>query len=165
MEFEGTFHLPDYVFPSGAQLALVEIDRDTGEVELLRCVGVHDCGRIINPVVVEGQTHGGLAQGIGQAMTEDVVYTEDGQPLTGTFLDYGMPHAEDMPEMVMEHMETPTPMSPLGTKGMGSLVTVGPPAAVSNAVADALAPLGIRHVDTPYTAYRIWSVLNAQERG
>jgi carbon-monoxide dehydrogenase large subunit len=75
-----------------------------------------------------------------------------------------MPHAEDMPEMVMEHMETPTPMSPLGTKGMGSLVTVGPPAAVSNAVADALAPLGITHVDTPYTAYRIWSVLNSIDR-
>ena len=164
LDFEGEFHLPDYVFPSGAQLALVEIDRDTGEVDLLRCVGVHDCGRIINPVVVEGQTHGGLAQGIGQAMTEDVLYSEDGQPLMGTFLDYAMPHAEDMPEMVMEHMETPTPMSPLGTKGMGSLVTVGPPAAVSNAVADALAPLGITHVDTPYTAYRIWSVLNSIDR-
>ncbi len=161
LDFEGTFHLPDYVFPSGAQLALVEVDRDTGEVNLLRCVGVHDCGRIINPVVVEGQTHGGLAQGIGQAMTEDVLYTADGQPLMGTFLDYAMPHAEDMPEMVMEHMETPSPLSPLGAKGMGSLVTVGPPAAVSNAVADALAPLGITHVDTPYTAHRIWQVLNA----
>ena len=165
LEFEGTFHLPDYVFPSGAQLALVEIDRDTGEVDLLRCVGVHDCGRIINPVVVEGQTHGGLAQGIGQAMTEDVLYTEDGQPLMATFLDYGMPHAEDMPEMVMEQMETPTPMSPLGTKGMGSLVTVGPPAAVSNAVADALSPLGITHVDTPYTAYRIWNILHSSQQG
>jgi carbon-monoxide dehydrogenase large subunit len=164
LDFEGSFHLPDYVFPSGAQLALVEVDRDTGEVNLLRCVGVHDCGTIINPVVVEGQTHGGLAQGIGQAMTEDVLYTDDGQPLMATFQDYGMPHAEDMPEMVMEHMETPTPMSPLGTKGMGSLVTVGPPAAVSNAVADALSPLGIRHVDTPYTAYRIWSILNSVEQ-
>ncbi len=161
LEFEGTFHLPDYVFPSGAQLALVEIDRDTGEVDLLRCVGVHDCGRIINPVVVEGQTHGGLAQGIGQAMTEDVQYTEDGQPLMGTFQDYGMPHAEDMPEMVMEQMETPSPLSPLGAKGMGSLVTVGPPASVSNAVADALAPLGITHLDTPYTAYRVWQAINA----
>ena len=146
-------------------MALVEIDRDTGEVDLLRCVGVHDCGRIINPVVVEGQTHGGLAQGIGQAMTEDVLYTEDGQPLMATFQDYGMPHAEDMPEMVMEQMETPTPLSPLGTKGMGSLVTVGPPAAVSNAVADALSPLGITHVDTPYTAYRIWNILHSSQRG
>ena len=165
LEFMGSFDLPDYVFPSGAQLALVEVDRDTGEVELLRCVGVHDCGRIVNPVIVEGQTHGGLAQGIGQAMTEDVLYTPDGQPLMGTFLDYGMPHAEDMPEMVMEQMETPTPRSPLGTKGMGSLVTVGPPAAVSNAVADALSPLGIRHVDTPYTAHRIWSVLHPEVEG
>ena len=159
LDFEGAFHLPDYVFPSGAQLALVEIDRDTGEVDLLRCVGVHDCGRIINPVVVEGQTHGGLAQGIGQAMTEDVLYSDDGQPLMGTFLDYAMPRAGDMPEMVMEQMETPSPLSPLGAKGMGSLVTVGPPAAVSNAVADALSPLGITHIDTPYTPHRIWHAL------
>ena len=159
LEFIGVFSLPDYVFPFGAQIAVVEVDQDTGEVRLVRCFGLHDCGRIINPALVNGQVHGGMAQGIGQAMCEGVIYTPDGQPVTATLMDYAMPIAEDMPELVLATQETVSPTNPLGVKGVGSLFTVGPPSAVSNAVADALAPLGVRHVDTPFTPERVWQAI------
>ena len=160
LEFSTTYTLPDFGFPFGAHVVLVEIDRDTGEVKLLRCVGVHDCGTIINPALVAGQVHGGLAQGFGQAISEGVVYTPDGQPATSTFLDYGMPQAEDMPELVLHTEESPSPLTTLGAKGVGEVSIIGAPAAVSNAVADALSPFGISHIDTPYTPEKIWRALH-----
>ena len=159
LETSADFSLSEQGYAFGVQVAVVEIDRDTGEVKLLRHVGVHDCGRIINPVLVQGQIHGGIVQGIGQAMTETILYTPEGQPTTGSFMDYGMPFADDMPELILDTQETPSPTNPLGVKGVGELPTVGAPAAVSNAVVDALSHLGVRHIDTPFTPEKIWRVL------
>jgi len=162
LEFSSSFTLPNNSHSFGAHLVSVEVDQDTGEVKLLRYVMVHDCGRIINPKLAEGQIHGGLAQGIGEAMTEGMVYTPEGQPLTGTFMDYAMPFAEDMPELVLDTRETLSPTNPLGAAGVGEVGVAGPPAAVSNAVVDALSPLGVRHLDTPYTPEKIWRILARQ---
>ena len=160
LEFTASIALPSATFPFGAHIMLVEVDRDTGEVKLLRCVGIHDCGKIINPILAEGQFHGGLAQGIGQAMTEAITYNSEGQPQASTFLDYAMPLAEDMPELVLDTQETPSPITPLEVKGLGEFSTVGSPAAVANAVMDALSPLGVRHLDTPYTPEKLWRVIH-----
>jgi carbon-monoxide dehydrogenase large subunit len=126
-------------------------------------VAVHDCGRIINPLLVEGQVHGGIAQGVGQALTEEIVYSPEGQLLTGSLMDYALPLAGHFPDMVLETMETPSPLNPLGAKGVGELPTVAAPAAVANAVMDALAGSGVRHIDTPLTPEKVWRALH--ERG
>ena len=115
----------DAAFPYGGQIVEVEVDRDTGDVKLLRHFGVHDCGVMINPKLIIGQHHGGLAQGIGQAMSEGIDYTPDGQPLNSTFLDYGLPLAEDMPEPVLRDTETPSPTNPMQVKGAGEITTTG----------------------------------------
>jgi len=149
----------------GAHLALVEIDPDTGHVQLQRLVLVDDCGTVLNPLLVEGQVLGGLAQGLGQALFEQVVYSSEAQLQTASLGDYALPRAADMPSLdalVLGHTVTPSPLNPLGVKGVGEAGTVGAPAAVANAVLDALAPLGIRHVDMPFTAEKIWRVLNQQ---
>jgi carbon-monoxide dehydrogenase large subunit len=152
----------------GAHVAFVEIDRDTGQVELRRLVLVDDCGKVLNPLLVEGQVLGGVAQGLGQALFEQVVYTPDGQLQTGSLGDYAVARAGDMPSLdnlLLGHTVTPSPLNPLGVKGVGEAGTVGAPAAVANAVVDALAPLGIDHVDMPFTAEKIWRLLNRAPRG
>ena len=121
---------------------VVEVSRDTGQVSILRYVGVHDSGRIINPMLGEGQIHGGIAQGIGQALTEGMVYTPDGQPITASLLDYALPRASTIPDLFMENIETPSPTNPLGAKEVGSVSTVPAPVAVANAVLDALSDRG-----------------------
>jgi carbon-monoxide dehydrogenase large subunit len=151
------------VYGFGAHIALVEIDRDTGQVRVRRLVCVDDCGTMLNPLLVEGQILGGLAQGLGQALLEQVVYTPDGQLQTGSLGDYSIARAVDMPtldELVLGHTITPSPSNPLGVKGVGEAGTVGVPAAIANAVVDALAPLGVSHVDMPFTSEKIWRLLN-----
>ena len=163
LAFSGTFALPSNTYSFGAHVAVVEVDRDTGEVKLLSYVAVHDCGRVINPMLVDGQMHGGIVQGVGQALTEGMVYSPDGQPLTGSLMDYALPNAEDMPNFVLDTMETPSPTSPLGAKGIGELPTVAAPAAVANAVLDALGASGVRHIDTPLTPEKIWRALRSSK--
>jgi carbon-monoxide dehydrogenase large subunit len=155
----GTYTLPGAPFSFGAHAVVVEVSRETGQVTILRYVGVHDCGRIVNPRLVEGQIIGGIAQGLGQALTEDVVYSPEGQPLTGSLLDYALPKAQDIPLLILETLEVPSPTNPLGAKGIGSVSTVPAPAAVANAVLDALAGFGVRHLDTPLTAEKVWRAM------
>lgn len=153
-------------FPFGAYLAIVEVDRETGAVRLLRFDGVDDCGPVINPLIVRGQVHGGIAQGVGQALLEEVVYDEGGQLLSGTFMDYAMPLGETMPPMRIGHTVTPSPYTPLGLKGVGEAGTIGSVPAIANAVMDALAPLGIRHLDVPLTPQKVWQAIReAETRG
>jgi carbon-monoxide dehydrogenase large subunit len=159
--FSGTYTLPAAPFSFGAHAVVVEVSRETGQVTILRYVGVHDCGRIINPRLVEGQIIGGIAQGLGQALMEDVVYSPEGQPLTGSLLDYALPKAHEVPPLILEMLEVPSPTNPLGAKGIGSVSTVPAPAAVANAVLDALAGFGVRHLDTPLTAEKIWRAMRA----
>jgi aerobic carbon-monoxide dehydrogenase large subunit len=160
LDFSGRYTLPGAPISYGAHAVVVEVDRETGEVKILRYVGVHDCGRIINPKLVEGQILGGIAQGIGQALTEGMVYSEEGQPLTGSLLDYAIPKTLEVPEPVLDTLETPSPTNPLGAKGIGSVSTVPAPAAVTNAVLDALASVGVRHLDMPLTAEKIWRAMH-----
>jgi carbon-monoxide dehydrogenase large subunit len=141
------------------------VDRETGEVTLLRFDGVDDCGPVINPLIVRGQVHGGIAQGIGQALCEEVVYDEGGQLLSGSFMDYAVPLAEWIPEMRIGHTVTPSPRTPMGIKGVGEAGTIGSVPAIANAVMDALAPLGIRHIDLPLTPFRVWQAIQATKQG
>jgi aerobic carbon-monoxide dehydrogenase large subunit len=145
------------VFPFGTHICTVEIDKDTGDVEITRYVAVDDCGRQINPLLVEGQVHGGLAQGIGQALYEGVIYGEDGQLLTATLTDYAMPLTTELPSFETDSTVTLTTVNPLGVKGVGEAGTIGSTPAVANAVADAL---GLAHVDMPFTREKLWSVIH-----
>jgi carbon-monoxide dehydrogenase large subunit len=155
----GTFHQQDATFPFGAHVAVAEVDIETGAVTLVRLVAVDDCGRILNPMLAEGQVHGGLAQGIAQALFEGVEYDELGTPLTTTFATYPMPSAAELPSYETSQTQTPTPLNPLGAKGIGESGTVGSTPAVQNAVVDALAHLGVRHVDMPLTPERLWRAI------
>ena len=145
------FAPPNYTFPFGTHVAVVEIDKDTGILKILSYVSVDDCGHVLNPLVVEGQIHGGIAQGLGQAVLEGIKYNNDGQLLTTSFLDYQIPMAEDMPQLSSYRTETPTNSNPLGIKGIGEAGTIAATPTVANAVADALAPLGIPVLDMPFT--------------
>jgi carbon-monoxide dehydrogenase large subunit len=162
---EGDFTQEQGTYPFGAHLAVVEVDTETGRVMLRRLVAVDDCGTVINPTIVEGQVHGGLAQGIGQALFEEVRYDEWGSPLTATFADYGIPSAAELPSFDLGSTETPSPLNPLGVKGVGESGTVGSAAAVQNAVIDALRPLGVRHVDMPLSAERVWQAIHERAHG
>jgi carbon-monoxide dehydrogenase large subunit len=153
------FNQGDATFPFGAHIAVVEVDTETGRVELLRHIAVDDCGRILNPLIADGQVHGGVAQGAAQALFEGVVYDEDGNPLTGNLMDYAMPSAAELPSFELSHTETPTPLNPLGAKGIGESGTIGSTPAVQNAVVDALSYLGIKHVDMPTTSERVWRAI------
>lgn len=148
-------------FPFGTHIAVVEIDSDTGKVELRRIIACDDAGTILNPLLVDGQVHGGLAQGISQALFEEVRYDEDGNPLSTTLLDYLMPSAAEFPMFERVAMETPSPLNPLGAKGIGESGTIGSTPAVQNAVVDAVSHLGISHIDMPLTPERVWRALNA----
>ena len=164
LQFSGHFVLgAPYQNPHAfsAHVAVVEVAPDTGAVAIVRYVAVHDCGRIINPLLVQGQVHGGIVQGIGQALCEGMVYSPEGQPLTGSLLDYALPRAAGLPALCTDTVETPSPMNPLGSKGVGELPTVAAPAAVANAVLDALAGCGVRHIDTPLTPEKIWRAIAA----
>jgi carbon-monoxide dehydrogenase large subunit len=152
-------------FPFGAHVSVVEVDTETGRVTPLRHVAVDDCGRILNPLLVTGQQHGGLAQGAAQALYEEVVYDPQGQPLTATLADYRMPTAADLFRFETANTETPTPMNPLGAKGIGESATIGATPAIQNAVVDALRPLGVRHVDIPLTPQRVWTAIREAQAG
>jgi carbon-monoxide dehydrogenase large subunit len=151
-----TTTLPGRSFPNGCHVAEVEVDPDTGQTRVAKFTVVDDFGVLMNPMLAEGQVHGGVVQGIGQAISEHVVYDEDGQLLTASFMDYGMPRAADVP-MIEFHTEcVPSTANVLGMKGCGEAGTVGALAAVSNAVLDALWEDGVRHVDMPFTPHRVW---------
>jgi aerobic carbon-monoxide dehydrogenase large subunit len=148
-------------YPFGAHIAVVEVDTETGRVELLRHVAVDDCGRILNPMLVAGQQHGGIAQGVAQALYEGVAYDEDGNPQTANLMDYAMPSAAELPSFEASNTETPTPLNRLGAKGIGESGTIGSTPAVQNAVVDALSIYGIRHLDMPLTSERVWQAIRS----
>jgi carbon-monoxide dehydrogenase large subunit len=150
---------PNFTSPFGAHIAMVEVDPETGAVEILRYIAVDDCGTIINPLLVTGQVHGGIAQGIGQTMTEKITFDSDGQPTSASYLEYGVPRAHQMPHLETAHTVTETPYNPLGAKGIGESGIIGPPPAITNAVLDALRPLGVEHVDMPLTPARVWAAI------
>jgi carbon-monoxide dehydrogenase large subunit len=158
----GEFTPTAVTFPNGTHICEVEIDPDTGVTDVVRYSAVEELGYVLNPMLVAGQTHGGVAQGVGQAMAEQIVHDRhSGQMLTASFMDYQMPRADDLPDIDMTTREVPTKVNPLGAKGVGEAGTVGAMAAAMNAVNDALAPLGIRHFDMPATPYRVWSAIAA----
>jgi carbon-monoxide dehydrogenase large subunit len=148
-------------FPFGAHLAVVEVDTETGRVELVRFVAVDDAGRILNPLLAEGQRHGGIAQGVAQALLEEVRYDAGGNPITANLADYAAISAAELPSFELIPMETPTPANPLGAKGIGESGTIGSTPAVQSAVVDALAHLGVRHIDIPCTPERVWRAIRA----
>ncbi|HEV2445135.1 MAG TPA: molybdopterin cofactor-binding domain-containing protein, partial [Candidatus Sulfopaludibacter sp.] len=150
---------PNFTFPFGAHLVVTDIDPDTGAVSIRRYIAVDDCGRIINPLLVDGQVHGGVAQGLGQALWEQAVYDDNGQLLTGELTDYAIPRAHFMPWIESSHTETPSPVNPLGVKGVGEAGTIGCSPAVVNSVVDALSHLGVRHVDMPLTPEKVWRLI------
>jgi len=164
LEATDFFRPPQLVYPFGAHVAVVEVDRETGRVRVRDFFSVDDCGVRISPMLVAGQVHGGLAQGIAQALLEELVYGSDGQLLTGSLMDYAVPRADDLPSFVTGETVTPTPFNPLGAKGIGEAATIGSTPAIVNAVVDALRPLGVRHLDMPLRAETIWRALNSAKR-
>jgi carbon-monoxide dehydrogenase large subunit len=152
---------PNCTFPFGTHVAFVEVDAETGEVKLTRYVAVDDVGKVINPLIVDGQVQGGIVQGVAQALWEAAVYDEDGQLLTSSLLDYAVPKAELLPTIEVDRTETPTDVNALGVKGAGETGTIASTPAVVNAVMDALAPFGIRHLDMPLTPERVWRAVQA----
>ena len=155
----------DATFPFGAHIAVVEVDQDTGRVTLLRHIAVDDCGTVVNPLLLQGQQHGGLAAGISQTLYEQMVYDEAGNPLTATFLDYALPSAAEFPNFEVHSTETPSPLNPLGAKGIGEASTIGSTPAVQNAVIDAVSHLGVRHIDLPCTSERVWQAIEHARTG
>ena len=154
------FEPSNNTYPFGCHICMLEIDRETGEPRLLKLVAIDDCGTIINPLIVEGQIHGGLAQGIGQAMIEEVVYDDDGQLLTGSFMDYAMPRATDFPWFELDKTVTPTPVNPMGAKGVGEAGTLGSTPCIVNAAVDALSGFGVKHIDMMLRPEKLWKIMN-----
>jgi carbon-monoxide dehydrogenase large subunit len=165
LESTAYYETPRETFGFGAALAVVRIDPDTGHLTVERIVAVDDCGTVVNPLLGHGQVWGGTAQGYGQAVLEQVVYEPDGSLLTGSFMHYALPRAEDMPPLTIVEQSTPSPLNPLGTKGVGESGTIIGTAPIMNAVADALAPRGVPHLDMPYTPERIWGAIQQARRG
>ena len=159
LDLPAVFTAPSPTFPFGAHVAVVEVDVDTGQVRLLRHVACDDAGKVLNPMLLEGQVHGGIAQGAAQALFEEVRYDEDGNPVTANLADYAFPSAAELPSFEVIHMETPTPVNPLGAKGVGESGTIGSTPAVQNAVVDAVAHLGVRHIDMPASAEKVWRAI------
>lgn len=162
LSFPIAYTLADNPYAFGAHVAVVSIDRDTGELTCLRYVAVHDAGPLINPLLSRGQIHGGIVQGIGQALTECMAYTDAGQPLNGSLMDYAAPRAGTCPEMIVDTIETPATTNPMGINGIGELPTVAAPAAMASAVLDALAQVGAAAIDMPFTAEKIWRALHGR---
>ncbi len=165
LDGEFDFHQEGATFPFGAHIAVVEVDTDTGKVRLIRHVAVDDCGTVLAPLLVEGQQHGGIAAGVGQALFEEVRYDVDGNPVTSNLADYGIPSAAELPSFETHSTETPTPLNPLGAKGIGEAATIGATPAVQNAVIDAVAHLGVRHIDLPCTPERVWATIRDARAG
>jgi aerobic carbon-monoxide dehydrogenase large subunit len=165
LDGEFDFHQEGATFPFGAHIAVVEVDADTGKVRLLRHVAVDDCGTVLAPLLVEGQQHGGIAAGVGQALFEEVSFDDDGNPVTSNLADYGIPTAAELPSFEAHSTETPTPLNPLGAKGIGEAATIGATPAVQNAVIDAVAHLGVRHIDLPCTPERVWATIRDARAG
>lgn len=158
------FEPKNFTFPFGTHIAVVEIDRETGDIKFLRYVAVDDCGKVINPMLVDGQVHGGIVQSIGQALYEEVVYDEQGQLITGTLMDYALPRAAHVPHFELDRTETPSPVNPLGVKGVGEAGTIGATPAIVNAVVDALSPFGVRHLDMPIKPENVWRIISNDSR-
>ena len=158
------FEPKNFTFPFGTHIAVVELDRETGDIKFLRYVAVDDCGKVINPMLVDGQVHGGIVQSIGQALYEEVVYDEQGQLLTASLMDYALPRASHIPDFELDRTETPSPVNPLGVKGVGEAGTIGATPAIVNAVVDALSPFGVRHLDMPIKPENIWRIINNDSR-
>lgn len=162
---EISFYDPEnFVWPFGAHAAIVDVDVETGKVEVVRYVAVDDCGPAINPLLIDGQVHGGITHAIGQALYEQIVYDEAGQLITGTFVDYALPTAAELPSFETDRTETPSPVNSLGVKGVGEAGTIAASAAVTNAVIDALKPLGITYMDMPFTPLRVWTAIHEARR-
>ena len=159
------FEPKNFTFPFGTHIAMVEIDRETGEIHFKRYVAVDDCGKVINPLLVHGQVHGGIVQSLGQALYEEVVYDDQGQLLSGTLMDYAVPRASMIPWMELDRTETPSPVNPMGVKGVGEAGTIGATPAIVSAVVDALAPFGIRHLDMPIKPETIWRIISKKSAG
>jgi carbon-monoxide dehydrogenase large subunit len=165
LEATSFFDPSNFVFPFGTHVAVVEVNPDTGKTTLLRYVAVDDVGNVINPMIVDGQVHGGIAQGVAQALWESAAYDDDGQPLAASLMEYGVPKADQLPSFELDRTVTPTPVNPLGVKGVGEAGTIASPVAVANAVMDALAPFGVAHLDMPLTPPRVWQAIqDAQGR-
>ena len=156
---EAFFEPTNNTYPFGCHISMLEIDRETGEPKLLKLVAIDDAGNLINPLIVEGQIHGGLAQGIGQAMIEEVVYGEDGQLLTGSYMDYALPRAIDFPRFELDATVTPTPVNPLGAKGVGEAGTLGSTPCIVNAAVDALGEFGVKHIDMMLRPEKLWRII------
>jgi carbon-monoxide dehydrogenase large subunit len=156
LDFDGT----DSTFPFGSHVSVVEVDTETGGVTMLRHIAVDDCGRILNPLLVRGQQHGGIAQGAAQALYEQIVYDADGNPITSNLADYAIPSAAELCSFETSNTQTDSPRNPLGAKGIGESGTIGSTPAIQNAVVDAVSHLGVTHIDMPCTAERVWSAIN-----
>ncbi len=161
LDFASFYDPANFVYPFGAHICVVEVDKDTGEVKIVKYVAVDDCGNIINPMIVEGQVHGGIAQGVGQALHEGAVYDESGQLMNGSMLDYTLPRADNFPMFETEHTVTPCPHNTLGVKGIGEAGTIASTPAVVNAVVDALSNYGVKDIQMPLTPERVWHAINS----
>ena len=165
LEASAFYDPPNFTYPFGAHLAVVEVDPATGQIDLQKYYAVDDCGPQINPMIVEGQVHGGVVQGVGPALWEGVVYDDDGQLLTGTMLDYALPRADGFPDIHVQSNTTPSPHHPLGLKGVGEAGTIASTPTVYNAVMDALRPLGVTRIDMPLTPEKVWRAINTAQNG
>ncbi|MGB7394967.1 MAG: molybdopterin cofactor-binding domain-containing protein, partial [Pricia sp.] len=159
LDFSSFYDPTNFTYPFGTHIAVVEVDADTGRVILNRFIAVDDVGNIMNPMIVDGQIHGGVAQGVGQALLEEVVYDEGGQMISGSYMDYAMPRADDLPMIETGNTVTPCPHNPLGVKGAGEAGTIGSTPAVVNAVVDALAHLGVEDIQMPLKPQTVWKAM------
>jgi len=160
LDFSSFYDPANFTYPFGCHICIVEIDKETGVVKIKRFIAVDDVGNVINPMIVDGQIHGGLAQGIGQAFCEGALYDESGQLMNGTYMDYVMPRADDLPSFEVDRTVTPCPHNPLGVKGAGEAGCIGSTPAVVNAVMDALKGYGIHDVEMPVTSQKVWNIIN-----
>ena len=162
LDAEAVYDPPNLTFPFGAYICVVDVDPGTGQVKVRRFVAVDDCGVRINPMIVEGQIHGGLCDGVGMALMEVIAFDEEGNCLNGSFMDYLIPTALEVPDWELGETVTPSPHHPIGAKGVGESATVGSPPAIMNAIIDALEPYGVRHMDMPANPARVWDAMNGQ---
>ena len=161
IDFTGSNTLTRSPYAFGSHVAVVEVSRENGAIKILQYTGVHDSGKVLNPMLYEGQIHGAIAQGIGQALWEGMVYDSTGQPLSGSLMDYTLPKSIDLPDFDLDStFETPSPITALGVKGIGELPTLAAPVAIANAVMDALSSAGVKHIDTPLTPEKVWQALH-----
>ena len=161
LDFSSFYDPANFTYPFGTHIAIVEVDKDTGKVDLKRFIACDDVGNVINPMIVDGQIQGGVAQGVGQALLEGVVYDEGGQMISGSYMDYAMPRADDLPMIETDRKVTPCPHNPLGVKGAGEAGAIGSTPAVANAVMDAISPYGVKDIQMPLTPERVWRAMNS----